>query len=55
MIKEKKVGWQDDVLVKVSRDTRAKLKMKALLTDKGLTIKELLSRFANEKSNVIKN
>ncbi len=52
--KIKKDRWAEDTMIFVSRDTRAKLKMKALLlTDKGakksLTVKELLERYANEK------
>lgn len=43
----KKDRWEEDTMILVSRDTRAKLKMKALMTGKGLTIKELLKKYAN--------
>ena len=41
--------WEEDTMILVSRDTRAKLKLKAVL--KGLTIKEYLKQIANEKNN----
>ena len=40
---------EKNVLILVSEDTRAKLKMKALLAS--LTVKELLKRYANKKIN----
>jgi hypothetical protein len=44
---QKKDRWEEDTLILVSRDTRAKLKLKAIL--KGLTLKEYLEKLANEK------
>ena len=41
--------WEEDALILVSRDTRAKLKLKAAL--KALTLKELLKKYADEKNN----
>jgi hypothetical protein len=49
----KKDVWKDNVLVFVSRDTRAKLKLKAIL--KGLTLKEYLEKIANEKTRNNRN
>ena len=46
MNKLKKDRWAEDTLILVSRDTRAKLKLKAIL--KGLTLKEYLAKIANE-------
>ena len=43
----KKVSWEDDVVVRVTRDARAKLKLKAIKV--GLTLKDYLTKLANEK------
>jgi len=39
--------WAEDTMILVSREARAKLKIKAVL--KGLTLKQLLEDFAKEK------
>ena len=43
----KKDRWAEDTMILVSRDTRAKLKLKAALEAK--TLKQLLEDFANKK------
>jgi hypothetical protein len=47
MEKQKTTRWVEDTTIVVSREARAKLKMKALL--KGLTLKAYLEEHANEK------
>jgi hypothetical protein len=47
-MKKQKKRWEEDTLILVSRDTRAKLKLKAIL--KGLTLKEYLKKIADEKN-----
>lgn len=45
--KKKKSRWEEDTTVLISRDARAKLKMKALKAGKDL--KKFLQDFANSK------
>lgn len=40
--------WEEDTNIHVSRDTRAKLKLKAIKV--GLTLKDYLEKIANEKN-----
>jgi hypothetical protein len=40
--------WKEDTMIFVSKETRAKLKIKAIKVGKGLTLKEYLSKIANE-------
>jgi hypothetical protein len=46
-MKEKKSRWEEDCVVVLSRDARAKLKIKSAL--RGISIKALLEEFANIK------
>jgi hypothetical protein len=46
MVEKQKDRWNEDTMILVSRETRAKLKLKAIKN--GLTLKSYLEKFANE-------
>lgn len=46
---EKNNRWQEDTLIQVSRETRAKLKIKAVL--EGKTLKKYLEDVAKKEEN----